>query len=181
MALWIALVAAFIVQEPISSNAVLLTAYERHYDIWLIHLAFVGATSFDMMLGYALGTLLKRRVGSHRIAAGLVRKFHALFDFSRPRSRRSVLFLYGPMIFPVSALLAPLFGVSLLETCLWIGSGNLILWYGVEWLIVLGVASFVPDPLLALDAAIIVSGGLALLGRAIIQRRDSSKPPDASC
>jgi len=154
MKLYLLLFAVFLVQEPISSNAVLLEAYQYHYNIWIIHLLFVTATLIDIFVGYYLGVMLHKRFSENRFVSYIRRKAESFMELMGKNGRRLVVFIYGPSVFPITAIVMPWIGVSFLESVSLLFISDLIFWYGGEWLVVLGVKTFLPDPQVALYAVI---------------------------
>lgn len=71
-------------------------------------------------------------------------------------------FVAGPILFPLSAVVAPWLDMSFVRTLIFLFLGDLVFWYGSEWLIVLGVKSAVPDPLGALFGVVVLSLLLSL-------------------
>src|ERR1700723_1228412 len=67
MPLYLLLFGLFIVQEPVSTDAVLLEAYQYHYNVWIIHALFILATMLDIVIGYAIGKWLQRRYSENKV------------------------------------------------------------------------------------------------------------------
>ncbi len=84
MNLWLLVFFAFLVQEPVSSDILLLEAYQYHYSIWIIHALFVIATLVDVAVGYLLGVWMQRRLaGSNaRIVRYSLRTAEAFSEFA---------------------------------------------------------------------------------------------------
>lgn len=164
MTLWLLLAAAFVAQEPVTASALLLAATQQGYDVWLIHALFFSATLFDAAAGYGLGYVLHKRFGHTRISCWLVRRAKGFDKLVGRHSKRLILLLWGPMVFPYSAIMAPWFGYTFAEN-LWLSLiGDTVLWYGSLWLVVLGVRTFIPNPLWAIFivAALMLTVVLAL-------------------
>lgn len=159
MGLWPLLVIAFMVQEPVSSNTLLLAAYQRHYAIWLLTLVFIAATALDAVIAFFVGSFLKRRFARSRFARFVERKAEQFNRFSGRYGKRFAILVLGPFFFPYSAVAAPWLRLSLLETVVLSVIGDTVIWYGSEWAIILGIHAAVPDPLLALA----VTAGVSLI------------------
>ncbi len=166
MRLWLFLLIAFIIQEPISANIFLLQAVQQEYNPWLIHTLFLIATIFDILLGYWLGNIIRKSLfTSGRIGNYLNVHFEKFGRFVGKNGTRLALFFYSPIIFPLSALFPPLLGISLRETFIFSLLGEILCWYSVEWLVVLGVKTFIPNPILAIYVIGILSALILLILR----------------
>ena len=139
MTLWLLLFGAFLVQEPISSNVILFEAYGAHYNIWMIHVIFVVATTIDILVGYYLARYLKRRFGQSKFVAWLDKKSKSFSGVEGKWGDRAVLLLATFLIFPVSILLAPWLDISFAELFVISFIGELLSWYIPLWLLVLGI------------------------------------------
>jgi membrane protein YqaA with SNARE-associated domain len=151
----LALLGVFLLQEPISSNAVLLEAYQHGYNIWLIHLIFVVATLFDIVVGYFIGNFIRKRYAHGRLAQYIERKMKIFSEKTGKAGQRIALMIYGPLIFPISALVAPWLGIGFWDALVFMFIGDLLLWYVFLWIVVLGVKTVIPDPA---DALYVILG-----------------------
>ena len=159
MDLWFLLTGAFIVQEPISSSVILLQAYQSHYNVWLITFLFSAITILEIVAGYYLGIWIEKRFGTHRLIAYIKKRLDAFSAFIGKYGKVVALVVFVPIIFPVAAIFIPWLGVSLTEALIYIFIGEFIFWYAYEWLIVLGVHSFVADS----HTALLVIFGISVL------------------
>ena len=163
MSLWLLLFIAFLPQEPVTSNALLLKVYQLHYNMWLIHLLFVVATVLDILVGYYLGLYLYKHFQKNKIAIYAKTKAEQFKKFASAQSLNFALFMYGPIIFPISAFIAPWLGISFWNAFIYLFVGDLIIWYGGEWLLVLGI-NFISDPEMALfgilAVSVLIAGGI---------------------
>jgi membrane protein YqaA with SNARE-associated domain len=171
MLLWLLLAADFVVQEPVTSSALLLTAYQEHYNLWLVSLLFLGATTFDASVGYWIGSYVMERSSHTRFSRWLTKRADRFNTLAGTYGKRAALLFWGPSIFPYSAIVAPWFGFSFTENLVLSVIGDTILWYGSEWLVVLGVKTFVPNPFWDLFAVIGVTLLVILLYRSFSSRR----------
>lgn len=172
MRIWLLLAVVFIAQEPITSSAVMLSAYKLGYSVWGMHALFLAATIFDAIVGYEFGRLLERRVGHTRIAQWVQRRLAPFRAFAGRHSKRAALLLWGPFFFPYTAVAAPWLGYSFGENLVLGVIGNTVVWYASEWLVILGVNTFIPDPILALVAVAGISLVLIVIGRLILTRSE---------
>lgn len=162
MSLYVLLFLLFLVQEPISTDAVLLEAYQYHYNIWVIHALYVVATLLDITVGYWIGAWMHRRFSQKEWAQKLVRKARIFTGAAGKYGEYVFFFLGGPILFPLSTVVAPWLDFSFAKTLFFLFLGDLVFWYGSEWLVVLGVKSVIPDPLGALFGVVFISLLIAL-------------------
>jgi membrane protein YqaA with SNARE-associated domain len=170
MPLYALLFGLFLIQEPVSSDAVLLEAYQYHYNVWIIHALFVLATVLDIVVGYAIGKWLHGRFSDNPLMQRLVRWTRPFSGSAGKYGEYVFFFLAGPFLFPLSALIAPWLDISFARTLVFLLLGDAIFWYAPEWLIVLGVKGTVTDPLAALFGVIVFSLLFAAVMRYFQQR-----------
>jgi membrane protein YqaA with SNARE-associated domain len=170
MRLYLLIFGLFIIQEPISSDAVLLEAYQNHYNVWIIHALFVVATLLDILVGYWIGKWLQGRSRNGRYMQRFIDWTRSASTFAGKYGEYLFLFIWGPYLFPLSTLVAPWLEIPLWKTLTFLFLGDLVFWYGSEWLIVLGVKSAIPDPLGALYGVVVLSLVVALLLRYMRKR-----------
>lgn len=171
MKLWLLLTLAMFVQEPISTAAVLLQAYQLHYNIWLIHLIFALATIIDIAVGYYLGLLIKKKFGDRKLVKSLDERLEKFSAFIGTNGKIFALIVYSPIIFPISGFFIPWLDISFGEALVFTFIGEIIFWYLPEWLIVLGIKIFVGNPFTALYIIIIVSTLLSLGVKYLFDRK----------
>ena len=175
MKFWLITVGILIIQEIVTTNKVLIQASQYHHNLWAVHCIFIMATIFDLFAGYALGRLFITR--SKRILAWL-EQFN-LYRFARPylevfvrffkngiRGLRSVmgkkeerlsLVFLGTMYQPyITSFFAASLNLQFKDCFLFLFLGNAI-WYVTIWLILLGISTFIPNPLGALIAASVIT------------------------
>ena len=175
MKLPVLLFLAFLVQEPITSNAVLLQSYQNNYNVWLIHILFIGATIIDICVGYFVGTFIHKRFKNNKIVSYAHAKTESFFQFAGKNSKRIALFVYGPVIFPISAFFIPWIGMSFWEAFIFFLAGDIVFWYVPEWLLVLGVKLFVQNSQLALYVIVTLSILLTILMKYMKRRKENKK------
>jgi membrane protein YqaA with SNARE-associated domain len=154
---YITLFFLFVIQEPISSGVFILEAYQLGYNLLIVHAPFILATLLDITLGYFIGSYIEKHFHSGKIVTYLISKTQAASAILGKYGEYLFLFVWGPMIFPWSTLIAPWLRIPFWKTFVLLFLGDLILWYGGQWLLVLGVKTFIPDPLLALYALVLVA------------------------
>jgi membrane protein YqaA with SNARE-associated domain len=157
MKLWFLLTLIFLIQEPVSTGAVLLEAYHLHYNVWMIHALFSAATLLDIVIGYYLGVFIEKKFGRQKMVAWIRTKFEKFAAFIGEKGKVVALIVYAPIIFPFSGIFVPWLDISLPEALIFIFIGELIFWYVPEWLLVLGVKTFVTNPITGILTIVIVS------------------------
>ncbi len=144
-------------QELFSSAAVLTPLYAGHYSIWQIHLTFIIATILDILIGYSVGSYIKRNASSNRFVTFIEKKAARYMLLSRGTTRRRLaLCIFGPPLFPVTAFFAPLIGYSFSECFALLLFGEITFWYGPEWLLILGLHTFVGSHLWMISIILIL-------------------------
>ncbi|MDE2213390.1 MAG: hypothetical protein KGJ34_02575 [Patescibacteria group bacterium] len=170
MRLWLALVGVFLLQETVSTNAALYSAYSLGYNPWLIFILFLCMTGVDTLMGYGIGVWLQHSF-SHMRFIEKVRSVASRIEQATGRAgRRLSLILLGAIAFPhFNGLVASTLPLSAYESIPLLCLGDL-LWFGAEWLVVIGVHTFIPNPVEALVGILLVSVVLIVGGRMLVQR-----------
>lgn len=162
MTLWLLLALVFIIQEPISTSVILLEAYQSHYNLWLIHLLFTVITVGEIIIGYYLGRWIEEKFSTSRFVASLKKRVDGFSAFVGKYGKVVGLIVFIPLAFPLTAIIVPWFEVSLTEAVIYVFIGEVIFWYAYEWLLVLGVHSFITDSRWALGAILLVSAAISI-------------------
>lgn len=165
------LVISFLIQEPVTTGATILYAYQSGFNVWIIHLLFVLCTIIDIFIGYYVGVRVHKKYLDNRIVKYAKRKAEALEHYTGKHGYKLALIVFGQMIFPISAFITPWIGVTFKESFIYLLIGEVVLWYGLEWLLILGIKTFVPDPQIALYGLIVI----ALLIIAVVRRWERRK------
>jgi len=97
MKLWLLLTFSLIVQESATFTTTLYLSMQGHVSAWLIHLAFLCATSFDIWLGYHLGGYIDRKFLHNSCFQRWVKKHSA---FINKPGFEWILILTGLIDFP---------------------------------------------------------------------------------
>ena len=154
MKLWLIIIGSLLIQELASVNAVLLNARELGYNLWIIHGIFIVVTSFDIWLGYQIGVWFKQRLHGKKLTGYIARGAAKLDHFMGSNGKKFSLVVLGLVNFPyLNGFFIPWLATDLREAFLFILLGD-SLWYVSEWLLILGVKSFVHDPYIALVAVL---------------------------
>jgi hypothetical protein len=157
MKVWLFLLATLMLQELFSSAAIVTPLYVAHYSTVLIHLTFIIATILDISIGYYVGSSIKKNASSNRFVTFIEKKAARYKFLSRGTARRRLaLFIFGPPLFPVTAFFAPLVGYSFYESFSILLLGEMTFWYVPEWLLILGLHTFVGSHLWMISIMLIV-------------------------
>ena len=165
MKFWLLLVAILVIQELASANAILLFAYQQHHNLWLVHGIFLAATTVDIYIGYYFGKWIQKKRPAGKLVV-LAKKWAVKIESVMGMTGQKLwLLLLGALNFPhVDAFLASWLNLSFPEIFLFLFLGDL-LWYVSEWLIILGVHSFVVNPATAIYVTIGISIILSVIAR----------------
>ena len=154
-----------IAQEVVSLNTLLFETKQGHYIPWIIHAIFLVATAFDIWIGYAVGTWVKRRHKTGklvRFADKCAARFHA---YVGKRGRKFALFLLGNFSFPyVNSFIAAWLDIPFWESFMWLFVGNVI-FYFASWFFIIGVMAVVPNPGWGLAAVIGITALVVIVFR----------------
>jgi membrane protein YqaA with SNARE-associated domain len=162
MTLWFLLALVFTLQEPISTSVILLQAYQSHYNLWLIHLLFTVITIAEIVGGYYLGRWIEGKFSTSRFVIALKKRVDGFSAFIGKYGKIVGLIVFIPLAFPLTAIIIPWFDVSLTEAIIYVFIGEVVFWYAYEWLLVLGVHSFVTDSQGALVVILLVSAAISV-------------------
>jgi len=132
-------------QEIISINALVFATHHGLYSPILIHVLFVIATLFDIVVGYYAGSYLRKKT-LHSKVTRYVQKLSDRFSLSTKKYRRWVaLLVLGNLSFPyINSCIAGYLGMPFWESSFFIFIGDAI-WYVAIWLVVLSVSSVVKN------------------------------------
>ncbi len=129
----------FFIQEPILSSFALSRVLHSGVPAWHIHILYIAATSLSIFLGHAIGFYIAKHYRETKVCRFLYSKLSVVFPENAPFERHVTLFLLGPLIFPVTALLTPLVGFSFKSSYFILLFSELVFWYTAVWGIVLGL------------------------------------------
>jgi membrane protein YqaA with SNARE-associated domain len=157
MKLWFTIIFTFIVQELVTTNAVLLQAYEQEYNGWIIFLIFLAATTFIISLGFFLGKFVQKRFAQSKVVVYTERKVRKLESMVGKTGKRVALVSLGFANFNyINAFIASWLSLSFREVFVYLFIGDL-LWYILNSLMILGVHTYIQP-----KYAMIVSFGISI-------------------
>ena len=138
MYLWLLITFALIVQEGLSTLAILLRAYQLHYSLWIISAIWLVVTSLQIWFGYYLGRWIKKRFADSKFEMWVdkyARKLEATID---KNGEKIGLLLVSSIISPaVAGFVGPWLDISFGNIFLFSLLGDLF-WYVSTWATVLG-------------------------------------------
>ncbi|MDB5238148.1 MAG: hypothetical protein JWM46_418 [Candidatus Kaiserbacteria bacterium] len=169
------LFAVFLVQDPITSSAVVLEAYRHGYSPLLIHAIFLAATLMDIAAGYGIGWLLMRRYAQSRLTLKARGYAERLLHSFGAHGHAVALILIAPAFFPLSAIFPPFLGISMARSIAYLLIGEIVFWYVFIWAIVFGLHIFGFD--LRTSLYVLLAGGVCFVlvkryvWRRVVKRR----------
>lgn len=162
------------VQEPVSSAATIFSLYSQGLRIEIIHITFVLATITDICLGYYIGSKLMKITEQTAIVSFLRKRADSFADMSHVRKYpRLMLFLCGPLTFPVTAFITPFLKFSFIESLVILFLGELLIWYSGVWLLVFGLDTFAGQHIHAILFGVVITLLLLLKIKSILLARRS--------
>jgi membrane protein YqaA with SNARE-associated domain len=154
---WLFIAFILISQEVVLFNGLLLKTHQGAYSLSLIFILFIIATTLDIVVGYCLAIWAKKKWRKGKVVAFANKwtdRFHA---FVGKRGKWLALLLLGNFSFPyLNAFIAGWLGIAFGEMFIFLFIGNMIN-FATSLLLVLGVASFIPNPSFAFLGIIAVS------------------------
>lgn len=158
--IWWFVIGSVIVQEPVSTDAVIFQIRHLHLNLLIVNSIWVIATVFDIWFGYTLGKFIQKKIANTKFEQKVLRLVKGVEHFMGKKGEWFTLVLLGIINFPyANSFLASWLSISKRDVfiCLFIGD---VLYWGIEWMINIGVRSFVKNPQLALVG---VLGGAVVL------------------
>lgn len=145
------------IQETVTVNGLLVKTHQGQYPLWLITLLFVVASIIDILIGYAVGHYAKKALNKGRMKVFATRWSHRFKAYIGKHGQRIYLLLLGYFSFPyLNAFITAWLNIPFWESFWFLFIGNM-LFYTTSLLLVLGVASIVPNPYLAFVAVIVLT------------------------
>lgn len=154
---WLFVAFALISQELVAINAVIFKTYNGHYNVILIHLLFIVATLLDIWTGFYVGKFVQKKYPNGKLTRFTKKWIDKFQNYIGKKGKRLAILILGAFGFPyVNAFIVSWLNVSFREATVILTIGNMIS-YTLLWLIVLGITSLIPNPLIAFAAIIGVS------------------------
>lgn len=135
-----------------------------------MHAIFCIATIIDIFVGYKIGSYIHKRYKDKQLVTYLRRKLETFLEFIGKNGKIVGLLVFVPLIFPISAIFLPWLNIKLREAFIYVLIGEIIIWYGSEWLLVLTTKAFVSDARLALYAVFVVLLLISIATKLLIKK-----------
>jgi membrane protein YqaA with SNARE-associated domain len=156
MKLWFTIIITLLFQEIITTNAVLLNAYQQNVSMWLVFGVFILATTLIISAGFGLGKFIQKRFGSSKIVTYSEKKVKKLESVLGPKGTRFGLVFLGLVNFNhINGFLASWLSIPFKEALFYLFIGDLT-WYILEMAIIFGVSTFI-DPTYAVYVVLGIS------------------------
>ncbi len=144
MALYLGIIATFLIQEFASVAAALVAAHNNHLNLWIVHAIWLAGTIVDILVGYYVGQWLRETSD----IAWVKRYEKKLNDWRERLGDRGVdtaLTLLAIIDYPwINAFAASWIDIPFRSVFLFTLLGNAI-WYGLELATVFGLIAVAPD------------------------------------
>ena len=177
MKLWVWIVVTLLFQELISTNAILLEAFQKHYNIWIIHGIFLVTTALGIVVGYWLGQWVQKTFHNNKVVSYIQKMAKRTERFmGRNGTRLSLVFLSIIDFNFMDSFLSAWLDVPFWEIFIFLFIGNL-LWYISQWVIILGINTYVHNPFQALyiiiGLSIVLTIIFKLISNKVLKRKQS--------
>jgi membrane protein YqaA with SNARE-associated domain len=139
MSFWLLITLALILQEGLTTIAVLFKAEQLHYSLLAINAIWLSVTILQIVIAYRLGKWTQKKFAKSKFEQWVRKSAKRLEDSIDSRGEKIALFLFALVISPfVGAFLASWLDLSFSSIFLFTFLGD-ALWYGSEWATVLGL------------------------------------------
>jgi len=160
MLLWLFITIVLLGEEFASSTAVFLVAYHAHINIWIIHGIWLVAVIVDILVGYALGKYAEKSFATSRFEKWMEKSAALIEKRIGTRGESFSLIVLGFLNFPyVNSFAAAWLTLPFWEMFFSIFIGSLF-WYIFEWMVVIGIITFVPVNLIPAVVIALAAGVL---------------------
>lgn len=132
----------FVAQELISSTIILTGFLHDGGQLYEVVIIFFLATTLDIFVGYALGVYIKKYYSHTPVFTYLNSKLKYIFPEDLSLEKHLALFIFGPIVFPVTTLLVPILEIKILPGYLIVLCGEIIFWLLPAWVLSTGLLSF---------------------------------------
>jgi len=163
---WLLVLFILLVQETVTLNGLLVKAHEGEYSLWLIAIFFIIFTILDIVIGHFLGKFVKRKFNKGNVRSFAKKWANRLRDYIGKHGSNIYLLFLGYFSFPyLNSFITSWLDIPFWDSFWYLFFGN-ILFYITSLLLVLGITSIVPDPLMAFVAVILITIGFTMALRA---------------
>ncbi len=153
------------VQETVTLNGLLVKVHEGSFSAFWTTIFFVLASVIDIFVGYWLGGYVKRRWNKGKVRTFAKTWVGRFKKYIGKHGRKLYLLLFGYFSFPyLNAFICSWLDIPFPEAFMYLFFGNLV-FYITCWLLVLGVMSVIPNPLVAFGVVLLLTIGMVFLMR----------------
>jgi len=155
---WLLIVLIVLIQETVTLNGLLVKARQTGwYSIVLITLLFIVLTVIDIIIGHVVGTYVKKTFNKGGVKT-FASKWSRLFKaYIGKHGKKIYLLLLGYFSFPyLNSFITSWLNIPFWDSFWYLFFGNM-LFYLTSLLLVLGITSIVPNPIVAFTMVIILT------------------------
>ena len=146
MKTWIFVISTLFVQEATSTNAAIYLIRDQHLNLWIINIIWILATAIDILVGYALGKWMQRRLKKTKLIKWSEGWTKRIEDFIGRSGECFVIIFLGVINFPyLNSFLMSGIRFSFKNIFIFTFIGEAIFW-GIEWLINISANRYFSDP-----------------------------------
>lgn len=162
---WLVVILIVFVQETVTLNGLLLKATQGEYSLWVITSLFIIATLIEIVIGFLIARYVKKTLHNGKIKDFATRWSVRFKAYIGKHGRKVYLLLLGYFSFPyLNAFITTWLDIPFWESFWYLVIGNMI-FYTTSWLLVLGIATVVPNPVFALVAVVGVTILITIITR----------------
>ncbi len=168
--IWWLIIAAVIIQEPVSSDAAIFQIRHLHLNLIEVNLVWLIATIADLTIGYWIGKFVQKKIAGTKFEKRILRIVTAIENFMGKKGEKFTLVLLGIINFPyANSFIASWFDIPLRQMFALLFIGDVLYW-GIEWGINIGVRSFPINPHTALLVVLLVAFLFAVLSKFLLNK-----------
>ena len=147
MIFWIFATIALIVQETVTTSAILMFSRTVNNSVATLTIIFLLVTSIQILIFHKLGKTIQEKGKSILIIHFVNQYLSRVGTFIEKRGSKLFLFIMAASIFPPSltSFISSWLNLSFPQKFLWIMLGDFI-WYSISWLLVVGAISVTRNP-----------------------------------
>lgn len=168
---WLVVLLIVFVQETVTLNGLLLKTAQGGYSLWSITFLFIIATVIEIMIGFTIAQHVKKRLHNGKVKDFATRWSLRFKAYIGKHGRKVYLLLLGYFSFPyINSFITTWLDIPFWESFWYLLIGNMI-FYTTSWLLVLGIATIVPNPGFALVAVVAVTIFVTVITRLLKSRK----------
>ncbi len=140
--IWSLIILTLFVQEAASTDVAIFQVRHLHFNLWIINLMWVIATSIDILVGYWIGKKIQEKFKGSKFET-FGRKWSAKTeDLIGKKGQRFALLVLGIINFPyANAFISSWLSIPFKNVFILLFIGDALYW-GIEWGVNIGVRGF---------------------------------------